>query len=334
MRDSGAELLVVRADVSDREQMADAVDQAVRRWGGIHGVFHTAGVAGGGLIQLKDLGRAADVMRPKVRGTFVLEEVLTGQSLDFTVLFGANSANVGHFGQVDYCAANCFLDAFAQDRNRTRRVVTIDWGTWKDVGMAVTTAPSAGMSQTSREEIDERGMSSEEGLRALDQIMAEATTPQVIVSPVDLTDVFADAFRLEATESAPSPQMLVAPHQQPGSTLPAAPTPDVLPDQAIRVIHGVWQELLGVDHIGPGDSFFDLGGNSLIAIQVISALNERLGTRFTLPDLYEALTAERLAELVDRSAPEVPAASLRPTDERRKNMQKRREQQRAARRQR
>ncbi|MDW4911369.1 beta-ketoacyl reductase, partial [Streptomyces sp. ADMS] len=331
LRDAGAQLLVAQADVSDRKQMADAVEQAVRRWGAVHGVFHAAGIAGGGLIQLKDLRRAAEVLRPKVRGTLVLEDVLADQHLDFTVLFGANSANVGHFGQVDYCAANCFLDAFAQDRSRSRRVVTIDWGTWKDVGMAVTTAPSAGMSQTGREEIDERGMSSEEGLRALDRILTRATNPQVIVSPVDLADVFAHAFRLEATESSPLPQRLTVPHGETALTHPADPPRDVPADQAARVICGVWQELLGVEHIDTEDSFFDLGGNSLIAIQVVSALNERLGTQLMLSDLYEALTAERLAELVDRSAPEVPASSLRPTDERRKNMQKRRQQQRAAR---
>ncbi|WP_369174941.1 ketoreductase domain-containing protein [Streptomyces sp. R28] len=112
----GRRCWVLQADVSDPDAMRAAVDSTVRRWGAVHGVFHAAGVAGGGLIQLKDMSDASEVMRPKVHGTLVLEEALSGQELDFFVLFGSNGANIGSAGQVDYCAANCFLDAFAQDR--------------------------------------------------------------------------------------------------------------------------------------------------------------------------------------------------------------------------
>ncbi|MEE2048875.1 SDR family oxidoreductase, partial [Nocardiopsis tropica] len=50
LRDRGAQLLVVRADVTDRDAMRAVVDEAVRRWGGVHTVFHAAGLAGGVLM--------------------------------------------------------------------------------------------------------------------------------------------------------------------------------------------------------------------------------------------------------------------------------------------
>ncbi|WP_405849678.1 SDR family NAD(P)-dependent oxidoreductase [Streptomyces sp. NBC_01518] len=342
LRDSGAQFLVVSADVSDRRQMAEAVDQAVRRWGAVHGVFHTAGVPGGGLIQLKDLRRAADVMRPKVLGTLVLEEVLAGQDLDFMMLFGANSANVGHLGQVDYCAANCFLDAFAQDRGRRRRVVTIDWGTWKDVGMAVATAPSAGIRQTHLDDVNERGMSPEEGLRALDRIMASASTSQIIVSPVELADVFENVLRLD-TAAAATAAFRERPADRHDDDARGARSdasighPSPAHGTTERFICGVWQELLGVERVDPKDNFFDLGGNSLVAMQLIIALNERLGVTLTLADLYEGLTVEHLVERVETPSPELSAAALQRMEERRENMQKQRQNQqlrRAARRQR
>ncbi|MFC6433279.1 SDR family NAD(P)-dependent oxidoreductase [Nocardiopsis tropica] len=324
LRDRGAQLLVVRADVTDRDAMRAVVDEAVRRWGGVHTVFHAAGLAGGGLIQLKDLREAAEVLRPKVRGTLVLEEVLADQDLDHLVLFGSNGANIGSAGQVDYCAANCFLDAFAQDRGRRSRVVAVDWGAWKDVGMSVTTALPSSVEHSRRLRVERLGMSALEGLRALDTVLAHSGEPQVVVSPADLSALFAEALAARpATVPARHPAAV------PGGAAAgrAAPGPG-----AEAVIREVWQDLLGVERVGAQDSFFDLGGDSLIAIQLVGAVNARLGSRVTLGDLYEGLTVAHLAGV---AAPPEPARDGDgPQDgaddalrERRENAQKRRRHQ-------
>ncbi|MBM7443261.1 SDR family NAD(P)-dependent oxidoreductase, partial [Streptomyces sp. HB132] len=315
LRDAGAELLVFRADVSDRAAMREAVRQTTLRWGAIDGAFHTAGVAGGGLIQLKDLQAAAEVLLPKVRGTLVLEEVLADQELDFLVLFGSNGANIGSVGQVDYCAANCFLDAFAQDRGRGQRVISIDWGPWREIGMAVTTATPPGI-----EQVDERAMSTAEGLRALDTILAGASESQIIVSPAELSALFASAFSLD--RDAPVEPRTAA-HDR----------PDILTEfvasrsETERVVCEVWQDLLGIEKVGIQDSFFDLGGNSLIAIQLVSTVNARLGTKFTLGDLYEGLTVAHLAGLTEKPVEQAPSDNLKALEERRAKMQQRRQHQ-------
>ncbi|MBB5960751.1 acyl transferase domain-containing protein, partial [Saccharothrix tamanrassetensis] len=282
LRAGGAEILVTTADAADPVAMRAAVDAAVRRWGRLHGAFHVAGVAGGGVVALKDLADAAAVLRPKVRGTLVLEQALADQELDFLVLFGSNGANVANAGQADYCAANCFLDAFAQDRGRRGRVVTVDWGSWKGVGMAVTTALPSGVERARRRDVENRGMSVAEGLRALDTVLAGTAEPQVIVSPVPLPDLLAAAAapqtRAEERRTAVRPRAAE-------------------PAQAEQVVCGVWQDLLGVERVGPQDSFFDLGGNSLVAIQLVGAVNEALGSRLSLGDLYEGLTPAHLARL-------------------------------------
>ncbi|MES4909625.1 MULTISPECIES: SDR family NAD(P)-dependent oxidoreductase, partial [unclassified Streptomyces] len=327
LRDEGAQVLVLQADVSDPDAMRAAVDSTVRRWGAVHGVFHAAGVAGGGLIQLKDMRDASEVMRPKVHGTRVLEEALSGQGLDFLVLFGSNGANIGSAGQVDYCAANCFLDAFAQDRGRRRRVISIDWGPWKGTGMAVNTAVPPGMDKRRRRDVEERGMTPEEGLRALDTVLAAAAEPQIIVSPSDLDELFANAFSLDTTDaqtqgSPPGPEEPA----DPASDRPDIPTEYVPPRTSVEhAICEVWQALLGIEKVGVQDSFFDLGGDSLVAIQLVSSVNARLHARLTLGDLYGGLTIANLAGLVDnRSQPDPepdPAAAERRTENRQKRRQ-------------
>ncbi|MEU1290717.1 SDR family NAD(P)-dependent oxidoreductase, partial [Kitasatospora sp. NPDC005856] len=314
LRDAGAELLVLQADVSDQAAMSEAVRRTTQRWGAVHGAFHTAGVAGGGLIQLKDLQAAAEVLLPKVRGTLVLEEVLADQELDFLVLFGSNGANIGSVGQVDYCAANCFLDAFAQDRGRTRRVISIDWGPWREIGMAADTAAPSGI-----EQVDQRAMSAAEGLWALDAILAGVSESQVVVSPAELSALFENAFSLEQGATA---EPRGGAHERPDIlTEFVAPRSDTE-----RAICEVWQELLGIEKVGIQDSFFDLGGNSLIAIQLVSTTNTRLGTKLALGDLYEGLTAAHLAGLVEKPVRQATSNSLKELEERREKMQQRRRQ--------
>ena len=76
LEQTGAEVLVLQADVTDRTQMTEAVQRAVARFGALHGVLHTAGVPGVGLLQLKTREAAARVLAPKVQGTLALVEAL------------------------------------------------------------------------------------------------------------------------------------------------------------------------------------------------------------------------------------------------------------------
>ncbi len=134
---AGAEVLALAADVADVESMGAALVAARARFGPLHGVVHAAGVAGGGLIELKTRAAAAAVLAPKVAGTLVLEQLLAGEELDFLVLTSSLNALLGGPGQVDYAAANSFLDAFARSRSEgERRVIAIGWDTWRGVGMA------------------------------------------------------------------------------------------------------------------------------------------------------------------------------------------------------
>jgi non-ribosomal peptide synthase protein (TIGR01720 family) len=142
LEDQGAELLIVSADAADPAQMRDLIAQVRQRFGALHGVVHAAGVAGGGLIPLKTREMAARVLAPKVGALWALDAALANVDLDFMLLCSSTIAVVGGIGQVDYCAANAFLDAYAHHYTARRGVftVSINWDAWQDVGMAVNTA--------------------------------------------------------------------------------------------------------------------------------------------------------------------------------------------------
>lgn len=135
----GANVMVAAADVTQFNQMEALIADATAQFGQIHGVIHAAGVPGGGLIQRKTFDAAARVLAPKVQGTLVLDRLLQKSALDWFVLCSSLTSITGGLGQIDYCAANAFQDAFAHERtHRTGALtVSINWDTWKEVGMAV-----------------------------------------------------------------------------------------------------------------------------------------------------------------------------------------------------
>jgi acyl transferase domain-containing protein/thioesterase domain-containing protein/acyl carrier protein len=135
---AGGEVLYVSADLTNPEAVRQAVQDVKARFGALHGVLHAAGIVNDDLIQLKSVTDIEDVLAPKVLGTMVLDDALAGEPLDLIVLFSSTSTDTTPAGQVDYVAANAYLNAFAESRagNGGPHVAAIHWGVWRDVGLA------------------------------------------------------------------------------------------------------------------------------------------------------------------------------------------------------
>lgn len=72
---------------------------------------------------------------------------------------------------------------------------------------------------------------------------------------------------------------------------------------------GLWSEVLGVELVGPDANFFDLGGDSLLATQVVSRLRVRFGVELPISALFEAPTVRGMARLVAEATAPTAAAS-------------------------
>ena len=127
---AGSRVVVESADVTNVEEMRSLATRLRERFGRVHAVVHTAGTVRDDLIQLKSLTEIEEVFAPKVHGTQVLAEQFPDAQM---VLYSSTSTVVAPAGQVDYVAANAYLDAFAESRERVR---TVQWGIWNQVGMA------------------------------------------------------------------------------------------------------------------------------------------------------------------------------------------------------
>ncbi|MEU1904649.1 type I polyketide synthase [Streptomyces hygroscopicus] len=302
LEELGAEVAVVTGDVSAAEDADRAVRTALDRFGALHGVLHAAGVPGIGLMQFKTTADMRKVMAPKIGGTLALERALRGVPLDFLVLFSSiTSATGGGPGQVDYSSANAFLDSYAeaaQASGTRRRTVTIGWGEWQwnawSAGLAGYDAEVQEFFRTNREKF---GIGFDAGWRILRRALA-GEQPYVVANTQD----FSDMERLSRHFTV----ALVGGHG-PGPEADARhPRPDLVTEfvppsgETQRTIAEVWCDLLGLRELGADDNFFDLGGSSLIGMEVMARIRRRLGIEELAPHvLYEAPTVARLAKLLD-----------------------------------
>ena len=275
MRQAGAHVLVEAADVSDVDQVRGAVERIRDQFGAIHGVIHSAAIPGGGLIQASAVETSPAEFAPKVIGTCVLDEVFKDAGLDFMLLCSSQSAHLGGVGRVAYAAANAFQDACARyDHLRGRgRTLSVNWDRWENVGMA-----SAGDNDRAPADPGSEGMSAAEAVDAFARLLAEARDPQVIVSMREYRQVVAYSKRQKLdTLEHPRPARAEA-HARPEMATPYA-APSSLPE---RRIAEVWAGVLGLDHVGLHDRFNELGGDSLLGLQVLQGLRESMAVELKI----------------------------------------------------
>jgi len=293
LRSFGTRVEYFSADVSDLNQMKEALNAAAADSQGIRGVIHAAGVAGGGVIQKRSREECARVLDPKVKGTLVLDELFRTTTLDFLLLCSSTTAVLGEFGQVDYAAANLFLDAFAsRDTTPEPAVISVNWDTWKEVGMAAETSVPAGLRQARKRGL-ETGISNAEGIEILERILASSQS-QLVVSTRNLQSRI-EAERFFTPDTIPAMRDTAQQHDRPELSSKFRP-PESTTQSAIARI---WEGSLGIRRVGADDDFFELGGDSLLATQVISRIRDELGVSVPMPGFFNHPTLSGLSESID-----------------------------------
>lgn len=289
----GAEVLLVSADVAHEDEMRAAVREGEARFGPVQGVIHGAGVVGGKTFRpLEQLGAddCESQFHPKVTGLVVLERVLAGKALDFCLLTSSLSSVLGGYAYGAYAAANVFMDAFAQDVARRTGApwISVNWDEWRLSEEAA--ARPAGLANFA--------MAPTEGAAVFARILDGDVGPQVVVSSGDLNARIVQWVRLEALRGAkPGAKETESkgtrhprPNLQNAYVAPSNPTEEK--------VAGLWADFLGVEKVGTQDNFFDIGGHSLLAIQVITAIRNELKAEIAVASLFEGPTVESLCRII------------------------------------
>lgn len=286
LRGLGADVLAHTGDVADSAVVRRLLALTRERFGRVDGVVHAAGVPGGGVLQNLAPAAVEEALRAKVAGTRVLVDAVRDDPPDFVVLFSSIASLRGAPGLACYAAANAFLDTFAVHATRVLGVPTLslNWDRWRGMGMA--------------EEVERRhraitgsdlldGLDPAEAIAAFDAALGLVHLGQVVVTPNDP----------DAPPPVPALEAL-----RPVAGRPALPTEYAPATTATqRALVTAWEATLGVDGIGVHDNFFDLGGDSLVAIRSVRRCSDALGVPVTVRALFVAPTVAGLARAVEDS---------------------------------
>ncbi len=337
LRQQGAHITIVQADVSQHDQLASVFRTIDASLPPLRGIIHAAGVLDDCIVLQNDQQRLAGVLKPKLVGAYHLHTLSQQYPLDFFVLFSSAVALLGNPGQSSYAAANAALDALAGYRRaHGLPALSINWGRWHRLGMtAVLEAQQEQSGLPAVGALDERAglavldMLLRASLDALDALDANQGVPaQVGVLPIDwerLLSLYPDSIPALLTEFGGARR----------SSLPAAesPLPDTNAARIARVrqvqtaddpaaqrqaleqyIHEQAAHVLGLapEQLSPQQPLSAAGLDSLMALEIKNRLQHDLALHLPIAAVVAGPSVAHLVSLVAEQlpaiAPEQPAA--------------------------
>jgi NAD(P)-dependent dehydrogenase (short-subunit alcohol dehydrogenase family)/acyl carrier protein len=304
LRRTGATVTVYAADVANLEELTAAWPQISGGEQPLKGIFHAAGVAADGTVAQIEWPRFAAALAAKVDGAWNLHRLAHGQPLDHFVLFSSGAAILGSPGQSNYAAANGFLDALAHyRRERQLPALSINWGPW-DRGMAAMVGEKG---QRRWLALGMGSLSPEQALLALNRLLGH---PGAQAAVLPLQRLSPDSPALEMMQQRPLlrrlAQQLV--EQQPSAPARGRRSTDNQPtgngsratfrDELLQAPARRRKQLLADylrDQLGqlmdweadyeidPQQGLFDVGLDSLMAMELKNKLEQNLGLERPLP---------------------------------------------------
>jgi len=305
----GVEILHLVADVSKPDDVSIAIQSARKRFGQINGVIHAAGIPGGTMISRETPQTAESVLAAKLYGTKHLYQSLHDSELDFFVSCSSQRSVIGGPGQAAYCAANAFLDSFAEANFGPRHPLTISvvWDTWGEVGMAARQRKSHDDGETA--EFKNNSLVNRDGVAIFERIISNPLSV-VVVSMEDFPSRVEHFRRISVSTMIAEVEKRRDLNAGSGHARPHLRAAYVPPRDSVEsTLATIWQKVLAIDVIGVADNFFELGGDSVVSLQVASQARAA-GLQLTPKQVFQHQTIAELAAVVGRGRPTVAEQGL------------------------
>lgn len=285
-------------DVTDCDSVVAMIDEISDTYGRIAGVIHAAGVLGGGLFSSRKAEDGRAVLAPKVEGARALLSAFKGRAPTITIFCSSNAAIRGGVGQIEYVAANAYLDALALSENSdSGRIISINWPVWSEVGMAVNYFNAQSTAKQLRDNLLTKGLTNQVGIDAFCRALSYGL-PRICVSRSPIQ------FQYTKRVAAVSQSMLDVIHTPATNSRLAHPRPKIGTEfvapqgETQEEMAALWAQALGLAEVGANDNYFALGGHSLMAVRLTFRIREKFHVDFSLQDLFVAPTVKDSAEAV------------------------------------
>lgn len=313
MESSGAEVLIIQSDIASLEDTQQFIRAIKERYPKLNALIHSAGVIDlGGVIQRRNREITEKYMAPKVQGILNLEKALKSEELyvDILLLFSSigNVLYKEKFGQISYNASNEFVEAYATFQNTIGGLPTkvINWCDWIEVGMSVDAQrikEAVTKTKIQYQSLIHGDISPTEGVEVFKRFVHNPFS-HLTVFPYDLNEIIGlqnsiqvelNTFE-EVTKRVDSETVYFRPEL---STEYVSPT-----NRLEKNLCEIFQRFFGLEKIGIYDDFFELGGDSLKAMSVISSIHKAFKVKLSFQVFISNPTIAELAGYIRENTAE------------------------------
>ena len=294
----GVTVLAVACDITDRAALADVLERAKGELAPLRGIVHAATVIDDGLIRNLDAERIQKVLAPKIDGARHLDALTREAELEFFVLYSSATTLFGNPGQANYVAANHWLEAFAANRRAAGLPATcVRWGAIDDVGFL---ARNTRTRDALQERLGGSALRSDDALKVLEQMLL---IPGPSLGVLELE--WGALARFLPTAEAPRFNEIARASDDDGSldadddisALLADLSPEELHSTVTDLLRAELASILLIDEekLDIHRSVYDMGFDSLMGVELMTAIENRLGVQVSVMVLSEASTLDKLA---------------------------------------
>lgn len=303
----GCEITIIPCDVSDYNKMNEIIVELKMKYGKINGVVHCAGIAGDGFLISKPLETFQNVISPKVFGTVVLDEVTKDQKLDFFIMFSSIQSLLGGPGQGDYTAANAFMDSYAALlRKRGVKAHAINWPGWKETGMAFDYNIADGLSVF-------KTLATQTAISSLNDIICYDLS-NVVPSELDYEYIAKNSSddNLYWISLSDDLKRKLVHYQKVSSNDKVSERKIISVDELIllgkgedeyteteKIVGYIYAAVLNMSEIDIYENFASMGGNSILATELLKVLNHEFDNILNITDMFTYASVEELSAFID-----------------------------------
>ncbi len=294
----GVTVIAAACDITDRAALASLLERAKGELAPLRGIVHAATVIDDGLIRNLNAERIQKVLAPKIDGARHLDALTRETELDFFVLYSSATTLFGNPGQANYVAANHWLEAFAANRRAAGLPATcVRWGAIEDVGFL---ARNTRTRDALQERLGGSALRSDDALNVLEQMLL---TPGPSLGVLELE--WGALARFLPTAEAPRFNEIARASDDDGSADADDDISALLADLSPEELHSTVTDLLRAElasillideeKLDIHRSVYDMGFDSLMGVELMTAIENRLGVQVSVMVLSEASTLDKLA---------------------------------------
>lgn len=298
----GISVHIAACDVTEKESLQGVINLCGKQLPPLKGVVHAATVINDSLIRNLDGNQIETSMAAKLCGAQYLDELTRNLDLDIFILYSSVTTLLGNPGQAAYVAANHWLEALTATRQALQLPATcVRWGAIDDVGFL---SRNLEIKDALQNRLGGNALNSDIALDILEQIIL-TNSQQLGVLELDWHAL--SRFLPTATHNKFRELVLTAreAEQNDEDTLDLEEMMQTMSESEFHstivdiLIHELSEILMiSTSKISPEKSIYDMGMDSLMGVELMSALESRIGIKVPVMALTETPKLSQLADKI------------------------------------